>query len=1299
MTYCQQQCRSAQTQYKHGMSGNNPYAVNGYGASSGTSNPYGSNPYGTTNPYAAPNNASTTSVNSHISRDRGRPGLPQGPAPTASSSSSNPYGRAPPPRRERERDKSPIVQNTNPYESAQQRPRASPQGQASTEQAGPSAGGYGGMGLNSTDTESSRRRAPSPSAPNYERDGNRSQSDSRSRERRTPSDARDRPPIPTERERPPVPQQSPQPTSLRPPQPANGTYGANRQYSANRHTKGMDEILKHIQTHWKTMEGDECIPVKVALQLADHSSLGLGEQERDFADTHHDLQKSLKSVVNEHYADFNSAVGTFHKIQSSIRESQSRVRYLKTGLTVVKGGMLTTRPELRNLAEQSGELDDLLMTVNQMEQLRNMPTKLEEKINEKRWIGAVEILGEALLSCHKTGLDEIGAMSDLKSYFTMQESSLIDMLVEELHDHLYLKSPYCSERWKGRKVGNADVNPRDSFGGNAWDRPVYRFLAALETKQPMIEDASRNPESDTFYYIQMIIEALNKRGYLEELIGRIEQRLPVELYKVVERTNNEIDAKFPSHLRSSRPKSRRTGTVLQPGEMDSKVLSDFLWTLYAKFEAIAEGHRVLHEVVLGIVDREKLSKPEQYGASFKELWKLYQSEIRSLLHDYLATDGDTSISGGKHSISAGDVFAKQPRDKTKRMFKLSEMDGKSGDIKIEEEELDEILKSSVPGLVTKSKSTTNNLADRGNDSSIAGHKMLIDPTVFNITILLPPSLTFLQHLKDIVPPTSTIPMSTLTSFLDDFLINVFHPQLEEAVIDLCTENLVDFDVFMEESTWSEYSPHPIFKGTVGFMSLVHAFSAMLSEIPQDQMFTQLITTQLFKFYDRCFNFYKNIVSRVSQANQAGGIHTTIMKAAAGFAEEGSIRETALSLWNNKEMDKAARSDLLNKEGKDLITASKAEPIKGYDIISDRKSVHQLSLIYNSMQWLAVSLSRLRHVDASKKKAHSRNTSLTGQHNPRRWTLISTLQTNGQTNGVPGQSAPVFLPLTPETVIPFDETLSSFRDLAVRALLTLHLDIRCGIIHQLGRTLRPATTEVPAQVGSPNPSTPQAGTPAQPVTRDSTPPPLDSGLYPFILMQPPTSASPLILELNNDLIDFEASISLHLGQRERKFILAGLGRLVDRYFVIGADFIGAMNMYGAERMRVDGMVVQQVLRGLGVSSKQNTGTEGEIGAVGLGLTTTKKSSKSLEIDEEEDDAMLTASSQYYELFSQGPEEILAFVKERKTKGDLRFDYNELRTLIELCFSADVRGEDREVALKARKKMNDSLLLLQEMLWDS
>jgi exocyst complex component 4 len=147
------------------------------------------------------------------------------------------------------------------------------------------------------------------------------------------------------------------------------------------------------------------------------------------------------------------------------------------------------------------------------------------------------------------------------------------------------------------------------------------------------------------------------------------------------------------------------------------------------------------------------------------------------------------------------------------MFKLSDMDNKAPELSQEREDLASILKASVPGLVTDSKrpedmatSTNTNL-----DGSATGHKLLVQPSVFNMGILLPPSLDFLNRLKEVVPPGADIVMSTLTSFLDDFLVNVFHPQLDETLIELCAQTFIELDSFNEDPHWSRYSKKPIFK--------------------------------------------------------------------------------------------------------------------------------------------------------------------------------------------------------------------------------------------------------------------------------------------------------------------------------------------------------------------------------------------------------------------------------------------------------------------------------------------------------
>ncbi|KIV85019.1 hypothetical protein PV11_00757 [Exophiala sideris] len=1264
---------------------NNPYAVNGYGGP-----PNGTNPYAPTNTsnsvpsnrYADPylnrqNNASSASVNSYNSQDRRR--------------GSNPYAQ-------RGRDS----------------PAPVPSGRVGSGQGsggGGYGGGYGGLSRGVYDDAApaprneydyGRQREPQEYVEQRQQQRpptrDRAYNDSRSREGRDARPAM--PPPSTIPSRPSVSslnQQSQQAngyTNQSYPPPEN----ANRQYSPRRPVKSMDEILRHIQSNWKDMEGDECVPVKIALKLMDPSSLGLADKEGDFANTHVDLQKSLKGVVNEHYADFNSAVGTYHKIQNAIMQSQSRVRQLKSGLMNVKGGMLTTKPELRGLAEQSGELDHMLVLLGHVESLKTVPSKLEEKISEKKFLGAVDMLMDSLKAITKSEFDGIGAVSDLRSYFVNQESTLFDILVEELHDHLYLRSPYCRDRWKGKKANGDEKDSKDILTGgmNAWDRPFNHYLNSADLSTPMVEDASKNPEADTFYYIHMILESLHKLGQLGEAVSRIEQRMPTELYKVTERTNHDIDARYPSHVRGQLSKDTRKVVSLHVNDGRAQVLSDFLWTLYSKFEAIAESHRVLHEVIAGIATRENLAKPDRYTTGFKELWKLYQMEMRSLLHDYLATDGGMTLRSGLNTTSTTDIFARPARDKSKKMFKLSEMDKKSEAMKTEENELDDILKSSVPGLVSKSRAagldvTSSSSSDRTTqDSTAAGHKLLIEPGVFNMTILLPPSLTFLQRLKDVVPASAHIPMSTLTSFLDDFLINVFHPQLEEAVTELCTQCMIDLEAFSEDTAWSKHSPYPIFKGTISFMALIRAFSGMLSAIPQEQIFTQLIITQLVTYYDKCYGYYKALVSRVAPSATNPAVNSLALKAAAALADQGDVRDAALTLLHDTSSSASSRANLITKEVQALLSATKQTPLSSYDIISDPKSVHQLSLLYNSMQWTAAALAKIRNVDA----AHQTSTKPAAK----RWTLLTGLRSpSNKPASHPGAILPVYLPLTSETAIPFDNTVSSFRALAQTSLLTLHIDIRCGIIHQLSRTLR-----------GPNPEN-NANSPISP--DNSSLPSLDSGLYPYVLSSPPSSASPLVLELNNDLISFDSNIAMYLPAKEREFIILGLAALIDRFLVAGADYVGVMNTHGAERLRIDATVIQQNLRAIMastdtkekdiISSETVDSNAADLTAgMGLGISTGPETPAAGDEDSELDSGLLSSSTRYFNLFLTGPESILQYVRDAKAQGqDVGYTYDELRTLIELWYSAKLRGEDREESIRARKGQQEVLLALGEVMWDS
>ena len=558
------------------------------------------------------------------------------------------------------------------------------------------------------------------------------------------------------------------------------------------------------------MSSDNCVPVKVALQLMDQSSLGLADQYNQFRDTHQQLQNALKSIVNEHHQGFNSSIGTFHQIQASILASQTRVRTLKLSLVQAKGSLRTTRPELKAFATSSQSYDQMLQTLAYIEQLQSMPVKLEAQISEKRFLGAVETLQDALKLMRKPEMEEIAALTDLRLYFNNQEHAISDILVEELHSHLYLKSPYCEERWK--QYADAS-SPSGAVPFDVQGRPLYRFLDSIDTSNTILEDNSRNPETDTFSYIQLIVESLDRMSRLDIAVDAVEQRLPVELFRVVERSMSEVEQRYPSIIRNASKKHHTNMGISSEVDQDKKsILEDMLSTLYAKFEAIAEGHRVLHEVATRILRRQGVQNSPLLR-SFTELWKLYQSEIRSLLHDHLATDGNAGDRSRQENNATSHIFRPYNRDRNKRLFKLSETDSKSSDLATEREDLDFILKSSVPGLVSSTtvQSITKASEDaKEADRSATGHKLLVEPSVFNMGILLPPSLGFLTRLKDVVPPNAEVLPSNLTGFLDDFLINVFYPQLEDTLVDLTNGVFAELDAFREDSLWYARAQKPVF---------------------------------------------------------------------------------------------------------------------------------------------------------------------------------------------------------------------------------------------------------------------------------------------------------------------------------------------------------------------------------------------------------------------------------------------------------------------------------------------------------
>ncbi|KAG7119569.1 exocyst complex component sec8 like protein [Verticillium longisporum] len=1000
------------------------------------------------------------------------------------------------------------------------------------------------------------------------------------------------------------------------------------------------QVLELIKREWPSMCQTDCIPVQLALQLLDTSSVGRAHEYRNFQETHDYLQSSLKGIVHEHHQGFNSSIGTFHKIQGSIQASQKRVRALKESLASSKVSLCSTDPELKKLSATSQAYDELLTSLNELEELRLVPDQLEARISEKRFLSAVDVLQSALRKLRKPELDDIGALSDLRNYLANQDSALMDILVEELHEHLYLKSPYCQERWQSLAKTQGAFN--DAYTDATAIPLFHSCLEGMDLERPATEDPAKNPEADTFTYVGLLVESLNKLGRLEMAVDILKQRMPVELFSIVNETINEVDQRHPSSLRGAAVNSEGLHIYgNRETQMRAGVIYDLLWTLYGKFEAIAEGHRIFHESIKALIRREGAGNNSVLLGSFKELWNLYQNEIRSLLHNYVTTDADvyqfsSSPKMGSNMNGKKDVAREH-------LFKFAEADPKSVDMVTEYEALEGIIRAAVPGLTdsrkpgadkkaigrsnnidggSSRKSATAGYESKQNSSST--HKSLVEPSVFNMSLLLPPTLVFLQRLRTIVPPGSDLASSALTSFLDNFLVNVFQPQLDETLGKLADTIFGETTSFTQDQEWMQVARKPVFKGTTAFFTVVMAFCKMLTTIPPDQALSTLIIRQMMRYYDRCFGWFKSLVSKTQET----ATDTQTLRLAAKLALEPSqINETIKGIWASETTDTV----LMDKEIGQLIAYTNNQKTELSDILQDKDTISSICLLYTSMKWLAVKISGLRHI--TQHDIDSTRPNLPRQSG-KRWTLMN------DTDKVTSEDCPVYLPMTQDTVQAFDGIVSSFEELANTALLTLHLEARAQIIYSLHTALTPSTSA------------------------------------PYLLEQEVNEPDPQVLKLNADVMTYDETITRHLRIPESRFVRTGLGRLIDAYLVGNAPLASPMNGRGCGRMQLNILVLQQNLKNV------------------------------------EEGVDLRRAAEYFALFEKGPDGVVAKAKADKEAGEaeadgeldeeerrLRFSYDELKALMELCFSEQLANPERGVAAAAKRQMGEKMLALSEYTWQT
>ncbi|CEI89960.1 hypothetical protein RMCBS344292_04296 [Rhizopus microsporus] len=501
-------------------------------------------------------------------------------------------------------------------------------------------------------------------------------------------------------------------------------------------------------------------------------------------------------------------------------------------------------------------------------------------------------------------------------------------------------------------------------------------------------------------------------------------------------------------------------------EEKNEILKDLLWTLYSKLEAVLRGHRFIETCARRIKKRLITAKANNSEAiniyHFNEIWRPVQAEIRSILKDYLTSQEQSIVSVDEPGTKKG---FQDKRDMQKQLFSFLET---TEDPQVEDaySELENRLfvsfKKQILGFSGDRPHST--IIDKyANDISSKGYKVLVKPDAYNVSVLLSPTMAFLNRVKEVFPSYDDHSEEGFGSFLDDFAVNVFLPQIEEKVMQLIQHATVGLDAFQDVRDYKTYSKYPIAKSAVALISVVQSLCRTMHTMPfHTDEYVRLIEIVLLKFYEKCYQrFYSTVArgsSHMSEQQQQNMTDVTISLSGDWAQDESLI---SLLTQNPYFTDASGISDSFHKslhqsEIQLELKLKNDRQLDASELIFDTKKFISLGRLYHTLKWFVREIWELRSTGISTshsnvdKREEKKNLARNGLRDSKRWSSEVPRPTREPGEQEANQA---LLPLRGDMAKRFDALLTTYQQLAETCLFTLRLEGRCHTMYYLEMVIR------------------------------------------------------------------------------------------------------------------------------------------------------------------------------------------------------------------------------------------------------
>ncbi|CAN3357428.1 hypothetical protein DICA0_F13388 [Diutina catenulata] len=437
----------------------------------------------------------------------------------------------------------------------------------------------------------------------------------------------------------------------------------------------LKEIFNNLKYDWPSMLDDSANPIEMAVALLDDTSVGLAHKYPEFEEIKKTTSQALRRVVNAEYETFNGAIRSYHAMLPMLDKVEGDADGIRTMLATAQREMHTSADALTDLSASHARVVETLDIVDAIGSVMRVPERVDELVAERAIHKVYDVVAEGYQLAEKHRLWSLPALSGLHAQLEAISGGMVDMIIDELHQEIYLKlgsgvansgllgpgqgsdsgssNPqlvqlrhlresasleqfvYNAANVDAAEVADTVVAPYRQFASSQLPR-LHAYYSAQAANQDFsaVLDAQSSAASQRFVYIYQLLATASKLGRLSQVCSVLVERAQSEFHQAVGRCSELVKSRHAAAIAklaklSAFDHSHTAVVIGDPNYPDTvvPVLVDLFAGVF--FEALAVIQH--HAAVAAIAPMLEASAEFDLEA----VWQVVRSELAQVLDTYI----------------------------------------------------------------------------------------------------------------------------------------------------------------------------------------------------------------------------------------------------------------------------------------------------------------------------------------------------------------------------------------------------------------------------------------------------------------------------------------------------------------------------------------------------------------------------------------------------------------------------------------------------------------------------------------